>query len=189
MNHFLRVVSVLGAVFSLNAFAQDPLTGAWQYQETETLVPKELAAQRGSDVSDIPDGGFVINRNQASETRQRVYTFVEGYYHFFGIDSNAPRTLRRDVDEGAQGGRGVTNEQKLREYNPLDVEFGAWSRDGDLISMTPIMDHVPDNMLQDGAHDRQVRVEISGDQLKIVRTTAAEPGQGAFITDIYRRMN
>lgn len=147
-----------------------------------------MAAGRGADVSEIPDGGFYVNSSQASDTRQRVYNFSQGYYNFFGLDSNAPRTLRRDVDEGATGGRGVTSEQKLREYNALDVEFGSWSRDDDIISMYPMMDHVPDNMLQDGSHDRQVRVTIEGDLLKIVRSTATEPGQGAYITDIYQRM-
>ena len=176
------------SLLSTLVWAQDPLLGAWKYVETETLVPKELAAQRGSDVSDIPDGGFVINRAEASETRQRVYSFTNGYYNYFGLDSSSPRTLRRDVDEGATGGPRVTSEQKLREYNALDVEFGSWSREGDLISMQPMMDHVPDNMEQDGSHDRQVRVQVDGDMLKIVRSTAAEPGQGAHITDLYQRM-
>ena len=183
MKNIYKTLFLSSALWALagSALAQNPAVGAWEYVSTVTTIPKAQA--RGVDVSAIPDGGSIETRAEASVTRQRVYLFGADYYSFFGLDSNEPRTLRRDVDEGATGGPKLTNEQKLREYNPLDVEFGSYSVVGNEIQLKPILDKVPDNMLQDGSHDRSMVFEIDGNTMKIIRDT------GVTIVDTYRLMD
>jgi hypothetical protein len=165
MKMTIRLVLISFAFFLAGtASAQSPLVGTWEYKQTHNHVP-------GGGRFGGVEGEYVDVYEDADENKRRLWLFTEKHYSFFFITGERP--LRANSGEGELGGPTVTDEQKLAEYGPMDVEAGAYTLEGDTIHLMPILDQMPDRMIGD-RHYRDREWEIVGDTLRITSRPSAD---------------
>ena len=171
------LILVAGMVMSMSVFAQGTLVGTWTYEKTQNHVP-------GGGRFGGEEGTYIDAYDMASEDNRRMLMFTEEHYSFFFI--SGPRPLRADSGEGQLGGPTVTDEQKLAEYGPMDVEMGRYELEGNTIHLMPVLDQMPDRMIGD-RHYRDREWEIVEDQLRITSRPSADRPELA-VHEFYTRI-
>ena len=150
--------AAFAAALSFSAFAQNPLAGTtWEYDMTHQHVP-------GGGWMGGEEGTWIDVYDKADENKKRLILFTEEHYSFFFITDERP--MRDPTNSGLVGGPNVTDEQKLAEYAGIDVEAGKYRVEGDTLYLMPILDQMPDRMVDD-RHYRQREMEIVDGRLRI----------------------
>lgn len=151
-------VFVLVLLIADVAQAETELTGVWVYDKTHYHVP-------GGGRFGGEEGTYIDVYEQASEHLRRIWIFTDGYYSFFFATAEDGRPKRARDGGDMPTGRNVSDEQKVAEYNSLDVEAGTYTVDGDQLHLVPMLDKIPDR--EDGRHNRSREFAIEGDTLRI----------------------
>lgn len=162
--------AVLLAIGSIATAADSPIAGVWSYTRTHLQA---ISYADGSEVDRVTEA-----------VNPRLFIFTNGgHYSQVGVNGTEKRPLRAEVDEGAMGGPKLSTEQKLAEHGPLIAESGTYTIDGNVVTMRPIVDKIPDYMQGDGVGDATAEFAIDGDTMTWIRRTEA-----ATITDTYVRI-
>lgn len=158
MKKLMMFCAASAAFLSFGALAENPLAGTtWEYDMTHQHVP-------GGGWMGGEEGTWIDVYDEADENKKRLLLFTEEHYSFFFITDERP--MRDPTNSGLVGGKNVTDEQKLIEYAAMDVEAGRYRVEGDTLYLMPILDQMPDRMVDD-RHHRAREIEIIDGRLRI----------------------